>query len=216
MASVGATMCSPRGGLQKERKNVRECCKYLTENRLDRTQFWRRVGNVLICDMEALEQMMEKRDAGQRQQHGVAVGCGRCGSAHPPRDKRGGDRIARRQKQRANRGRSRDDCIVAHALAQSLSPFKGGSDSRNLATTSKLQILQQFAVAGAENGKPIRSEKDQAIYVGVDIPTDRLAVQKAGGDDKEENSQIDKKGQPTAVGSTQQNKALGALTMDCY
>ena len=52
---VGATLCSARIGPHKERKNLRECCKYLKENRLDRTQFWRRVGDVLVCDVEALE-----------------------------------------------------------------------------------------------------------------------------------------------------------------
>ena len=100
--------------------------------------------------------MKRERSVGQWQQQGVAVGCCGCGSAHPPRDKRGGDCIARPQKQRANRGRSRDDCIVVQALAQSLNPLPGGSDSRNLATTSKLQILQQFSVAGTEDRKNIR------------------------------------------------------------
>ena len=94
MASIGATMCSAHGGLQKERKNVRECCKYLTKNRLDRTQFWMRVGDVLVCDVEALELVMERR-AGQRPPNGKVVGCSRRGSTHPSRDKRGGDRIAR-------------------------------------------------------------------------------------------------------------------------
>ena len=65
--------------------------------------------------------------------------------------------------------------IVAQALARSLNPLKGGSDSRDLATTSKLQILQQFSVAGNGAGKSIQSEKDQAIYVGISSPTNRLA-----------------------------------------
>ena len=77
---------------------MREICKYLTENRLERTQFWRKVGGVLVFDEEALEQVKEKRNAGQRQQQGVAVGCCRCGSTHPSRVKRGGDRSARRER----------------------------------------------------------------------------------------------------------------------
>ena len=56
MAADGATLCSAHIGPQKGRKNLRECCQYLKENRLDRTQFWRKVGDVLVCDLEALEQ----------------------------------------------------------------------------------------------------------------------------------------------------------------
>ena len=156
--------------------------------------------------MEALEQVKRERSAGQRQQQGVAVGCCRCGSAHPPRGKRGGDRNARRQKQRANRGRSRDDCTVARVLAQSLSPFQGGSDSRKSTTTSKLQILQQFSVAGNGVGSQIRSKKDHAIYVGLDNPTYRLAVQGTHNDVKVEKGRKEQKEDLTAEGS-QQNKA---------
>ena len=63
--ATSATLCSARIGPRKEKKNLRECCKYLKNNRLDRTQFWRRVGNVLVCDVEALEQHVEKK-VGQR------------------------------------------------------------------------------------------------------------------------------------------------------
>ena len=187
MAADGATLCSARIGPQKSKKNLREVCEYLSKNRIDRTQFWRRVGDVLVCNLVALEQVKEEKIAGQRQQQGVAVGCCRCGSAHLPRDKRGGDRIARRQKQRANRGRSRDDCIVARVLAQSLSPLQGGSDLRKSATTSKLQILQPFSVAGDGTGNSIRSREDQAIYVGISTPTNRLAEENAEKMEKKEN-----------------------------
>ena len=119
------------------KKNWREVCEYL-HSRSDRTRILREVGGVLEVNLAALEQVKMEKNAGQRQQQGVAVGCCKCGFAHPPRDKRGGDRMARRQRQRANRGRSRDDCVVAQALAKSLNPFQGGSDSRDLATISKL------------------------------------------------------------------------------
>ena len=101
--------------------------------------------------------------------------------------------MARRRRQRVNRRRSRDDCIVAQALARSLNPLKGGSDSRDLATTNKLQILQQFSVVGNGAGKSIRSEKDQAIYVGISNPTDRLA-----NEHTKKKEEKDKKGQSTA------------------
>ena len=66
MASVGATLCSAGISSQKtkKKKNVGEICKYLTENRLERTQFWRRVGGVLVFDSEALEQEEKKRNVG--------------------------------------------------------------------------------------------------------------------------------------------------------
>ena len=107
--------------------------------------------------------------------------------------------MARRRRQRVNRGRSRDDCIVVQALTKSLNPLKGGSDLRDLATTNKLQILQQFSVGGNGVGKSIRSKKDQAIYVGISNPTDRLA-----NEDTEKKEEKDKKGQSTA--GSKQNK----------
>ena len=65
-----------------------------------------------------------------------------------------------------------------------------------------MQILQQFTVVGSRNGNLIRSEKDQAIYVGRKSPTNRLAndekaQRKKEGDgqkDKEENGKKDKNG----------------------
>ena len=124
--AASATLCSTRIGLRKEKKNLRECCKYLKDNRLDRTQFWRRVGDVLVCDVEALEQHVEKK-VGQRSQKGSVIGYCSCGTAYPPRVKHGGDRKARRLRQRVNRGRSRENCIVSGALARALNPFQGGS-----------------------------------------------------------------------------------------
>ena len=93
---------------------------------------------------------------------------------------------------------------MAQALAKSLNPFQGGSDSRDLATTSKLQILQPFSVAGDRLGKSICSEKEQAIYVGISNPTDRLAETNA--EKLSEKVEDYKKGQVTAEGSKQQNQ----------
>ena len=64
MAAAGATLCSARIDPLKGKKNLGECCKYLKVNRLDRTQFWRKVGNVLVCDLEALKQAKDRRNAG--------------------------------------------------------------------------------------------------------------------------------------------------------
>ena len=113
--------------------------------------------------------------ASQRSQKGSVIGYCNCGAAYPPRVKHGGDCKVRRQRQRVNRGRSKDDCVVSGALARALNPLQGGSVLRNTGTPSKLQLLQRFTVARSEEGNSIRSEKDQAIYVGISHPTDRLA-----------------------------------------
>ena len=203
MAAAGATLCSAHIGPQKEKKNLRECCKYLKENRLDRTQFWRRVGDVLVCNMGALEHAMEK-SASQQPPKGNVVGCCSCGVAHPSRDKCGGDCTARRRRQRVNRDRSRDDCILSCALARALNPLQGGSAPRNTERPVKLQSLQPFAVDRFEEGNSTRSKKDQAIYVGISNPTDRLAETNEG---KQNGKMVnDKKGQITPEESERQNK----------
>ena len=63
MVTDGTTLCSVSVRLQKEKKNLREICKYLNEHRVERTRFLTRVGAVLEIDVEALEQRME-RDVG--------------------------------------------------------------------------------------------------------------------------------------------------------
>ena len=204
MVSDGTTSCSAGVRSLKEKKNLGEICKYLSTNRIDRTRILRRVGDVLVVDMEALELEMEKR-AGQQSQKGSVIGYCSCGAAYPPRVKRGGDRIARRQKQRANRGRSRDNRTISCALARALNPLQGGSAPRNTEMPSKLHLLQQFAVAGSEEGNQIRSCKDHAIYVGISNPTSRLAENgETVGDKKEEKA--NKKGEPSAAGTEQLNK----------
>ena len=141
MASDGATLCSARIGPHKEKKNLREIYEYLSKNRIDRTRILRHVGDILVVDVEALEQSME-RDASQRSQKGFVIGYCSCGAVYPPRVKRGGDRDARRIKQRANRGRSRDNRAISCALARALNPLQGGSVPRNTEMPSKLHLLQ--------------------------------------------------------------------------
>ena len=174
MVFDGTTACFAIVRSLKEKKNLREICEYLSTNKIDRTRILRRVGNVLVVDIQTLEQGMETR-AGQRSQKGSVIGYCSCGAAYPPRVKCGGDREARRQKQRANRGRSRDNRTISSALARVLNPLQGGSASRTTEIPSKLQLLQQFAVARSEEGKQIWSKKDHAIYVGISNPTNRLA-----------------------------------------
>ena len=64
------------------KKNWREVCEYL-HNKVDRTRILRKVGGVLEVNLVALEQVKMEKIAGQRQQQGVAVGCCKCGFAHP-------------------------------------------------------------------------------------------------------------------------------------
>ena len=117
---------------------------------------------------------MEKRDASQRQQRKVAVGYCSCGAAYPSRLQRGGNREARRLKQRAKWEFLRDNQIVSRTLASSLSPSQGGSDSRNPETTGKLQLLQQFPIPGVVDGNSDPSEKDKPIYVGMESHLSRI------------------------------------------
>ena len=84
-------------------------------------------------------------------------------------------------------------------MERALNSLQGGSAPRNTERPVKLQFLQSFAVDRFEEGKFIRSKKDQAIYVGISNPTDRLAAEDAEKKDKK-----DKKGQSTA--GSKQNK----------
>ena len=85
--------------------------------------------------------------------------------------------MARQTRQRLNRDRSRGDCILSCALARALNSLQGGNTLRNTERPVKLQFLQPFAVDRFEEGKFIRSKKDQAIYAGISNPTDRLATE---------------------------------------
>ena len=91
MVAARTTTCSASVSPRKNIKNVREFCQYLTSRQIDRTRIWRKVGNVLVVDTEALEQG-EKKQAGQLPQKGSVVGYCSCGAAYPSRVKRGGDR----------------------------------------------------------------------------------------------------------------------------
>ena len=159
-------------------------CKYL-HSRIDRARFWQREGSVLVVDMVALRQEME-REAGQRQQKGTVIGYCSCGAAYPSRIQRGGNRDARRQCQRANRERLRGGRVVSRVLAQSLSSLKGGRDSRNSETIGRLQKLQHFSAPNVGQKKEDQSLKDKPVYVGVDPHSNIIAV-------KDENEKSTKK-----------------------
>ena len=135
------------------------------------------------------------------------------GAACPSRETRGGDRIARRERQRALRDRSRDDRTLSRVLARALSPLQGGSVPRKAERPSKLQLLQQFAVAGYEDGKDIRSRKDQAIYVGITNPTNRSKENEKSG---EKQMKIIKRDKKLLRVKNSRIKPLGALMMVCY
>ena len=144
-------------------------------------------------------------DAGQRSQKGSVIGYCSCGVAYPPRVKRGGDRNARRMKQRANWGRSRDNRTISCALARALNPLQGGSAPRNTETSSKLQILQHFSVTGSGDGQQIRPSKGHAVYVGISTPTSRSAKMDENSGEKTEEKE-NKKGSTTVIGTASQNK----------
>ena len=61
MVSAVTTSCSGSVRSSKEKKKLREVCEYLSKNRIDGTRILRRVGNVFVVDIEALELGMERR-----------------------------------------------------------------------------------------------------------------------------------------------------------
>ena len=142
--------------------------KYL--RRIDRARLMRRCDSVLTIDMAALRQVKEKNDADQRQQQkkAAAVDCSNKGVTQFSRANRAGNRLERRQKERVLRESLRDQRTIAQILANSLNPTEGGSDSRNLATTGKLQILQQICGnSSGSNGTTDPVKKTSPEYVGI-------------------------------------------------
>ena len=142
--------------------------KYLRS--IDRARLMRRCGSVLTIDMAALRQVKEKNDADQRQQQkkAAAVDCSNKGVTQSSRTNRAGNRLERRQKERNTRESLRDQRTIAQMLAKSLNPTEGGSDSRNLATTGKLQILQQICGnSSGSNGSTDPVKNTSPEYVGI-------------------------------------------------
>ena len=188
MAAAGATPCSAAARSSRIVKEWRESVKYLRS--IDRARLMRRCGSVLTIDMAALRQVKEKNDADQRQQQkkAAAVDCSNKGVTQSSRANRAGNRLERRQKERVLRESLRDQRTIAQILAKSLNPTEGGSDSRNLATTGKLQLLQQICGSSSgSNGSTDPVKKTSPEYVGI-VPqlSDRLDDEKEKGQEKVE------------------------------
>ena len=188
MAAAGATPCSAAARSSRVVKEWRESVKYLC--RIDRARLVRRCGSVLTIDMAALRQVKEKNDADQRQQQkkAAAVDCSKTGVTQSSRANRAGNRLERRQKERVLWESLRDQRTIAKMLAKSLNPTEGGSDSRNLATTGKLQLLQQICGnSSGSNGSTDPVKKTSPEYVGI-VPqlSDRLDDDYEKGEEKVE------------------------------
>ena len=90
--------------------------------------------------------------------------------------------MERRQRERITRESLRDQRTIAQILAKSLNPTEGGSESRNLATIGKLQILQQICGnSNGSNGSTNPVKKTSPEYVGI-IP--QLSDRIGGGEDE--------------------------------
>ena len=61
VVATNTTVCSTSIGPQKTKKKLREICKYLKDNRIDRTRFGQKVGDVLVFDMDALRLVMDEK-----------------------------------------------------------------------------------------------------------------------------------------------------------
>ena len=97
--------------------------------------------------------------------------------------------MERRQKERCTRESSRDQRTTAQTLAKSLNPIESDSDSRNLATTGKLQSLSQICGnSSGSNGDINPVKKTNPDYVGI-VPQlpDRIDDEKEKGQEKVEN-----------------------------
>ena len=66
---------------------------------------------------------------------------------------------------------------------------------------SKLQLLQQFVVAGFGDGKQIGSTEDHAIYVGISNLTSILAECNEEIEDRKVEKE-NKKGKPSTAGKS--------------
>ena len=157
--------------------------KYLRS--IDRARLMRRCGSVLTIDMAALRQVKEKNNADQRQQQkkAAAVDCSNKGVTQSSCANRAGNRLERRQKERVLRERLRDHRTIAQILVKSLNPTEGGSHSRNLATTGKLQLLQQICGSSSgSNGNRDPVKKTSPEYVGI-VPqlSDRIDDEEGKG-----------------------------------
>ena len=78
----------------------------------------------------------------------------------------------------------RNQRVVPQTLAKSLSPNQGGSDSRDLEMTGRLQILEQVRTPNKSNGKSNPAEKGNPYYVGI---TSQESGRVVGEKDDKEN-----------------------------
>ena len=104
-----------------------------------------------------------------------------------------------------NQGHLRDNQLASRILAKSLNPIEGGSDSRTLEATGKLQISQQFSVSSVGDGRE-QHQATKAKSMDVGMQTQACRVENLS--EKEKN---DKKGQSTADAKKQQNKTLRGI-----
>ena len=96
--------------------------------------------------------------------------------------------MERQQKERFTWESLRDQRTIAQILAKSLNPTEGVSNSRNLATTRKLQILQQICGnSSGTNGSTDSVKKTSPDYGGI-VPQwlDRLDNEDEEGQGKVE------------------------------
>ena len=119
-----------------------------------------------------------ENSAGQQQWSKTIVGYCNCGAAYPSCVQCGGNREARRARQRANWECLRDRRVVSRMLARALSPLQGGSALRNPETIGKLQVLPNFSSSNATAGNENLSRSDNPMYVGLAMPTHRAEVGK--------------------------------------
>ena len=109
----------------------------------DRTGVWRKEGPLLILNMEDLAQRLDKK-SGAPQSRGIAQERDtQHRAAHSNRGHRGGNRIARREKERDTRMRAEWKRQVTLTLEAALNSLESGSEPRKEVTINRLQCWQQ-------------------------------------------------------------------------
>ena len=106
----------------------------------DRTGIWRKNDPVLVLQMEDLARRMEHSKKGIPQSRGIASDReSQHDAARSSRGLRGGNRIARRERDNETRKSAKDMQQVTLALEASLSSIKNGSEPWNEVTLNRLQ-----------------------------------------------------------------------------
>ena len=153
----------------------------------DRTGIWRKYGPVLVLNMEDLALRMDEKN-GAPQSRGIAQERDtQHRAAHSSRGHRGGNRIARREKERDTRTRAEWKRQVTLTLEAALNSLKSGSEPRKEVTVNRLQCWQQRGCASVDFANENLKSEEMPQTVRETVNLSGLTV------DSTENGKTDNK-----------------------